>query len=72
MSGWRAARCRTGWSAWHAAGTLRADADPQRLAASILAAVQGGLLLTQTEQALWPLEAALDGALGQLRAALAE
>jgi AcrR family transcriptional regulator len=47
-------------------------ADPDRLAASILAAVQGGLMLTQFEQALWPLEAALDGALGQLRAALAE
>jgi AcrR family transcriptional regulator len=45
-------------------------ADPARLSASILAAVQGGLLLTQFEQALWPLEAALDGALAQLRAAL--
>jgi AcrR family transcriptional regulator len=44
--------------------------DPQRLSASILAAVQGGLMLTQFEQALWPLEAALDGALAQLRAAL--
>jgi AcrR family transcriptional regulator len=51
-------------------GALRDGADPQRLAAAILAAVQGGLLLTQTEQALWPLEAALDGALGQLRAAM--
>jgi AcrR family transcriptional regulator len=51
-------------------GALRDDADPRRLAAALLAAVQGGLLLTQTEQALWPLEAALDGALGQLRAAL--
>jgi AcrR family transcriptional regulator len=47
-------------------------AHPDRLAASMLAAVQGGLMLTQFEQALWPLEAALDGALGQLRAALAE
>jgi AcrR family transcriptional regulator len=45
-------------------------ADPDRLSAAILAAVQGGLLLTQFEQALWPLEAALDGALAQLRAAL--
>ncbi|MCW2982497.1 MAG: putative transcriptional regulator, TetR family [Conexibacter sp.] len=50
-----------------AAGTL--DADPKRLAAAIFAAVQGGLLLTRTEHALWPLEAALDGVLVQLRAA---
>lgn len=47
-------------------------AHPDRLAASILASVQGGLMLTQVEQALWPLEAALDGALEQLRVALAE
>jgi AcrR family transcriptional regulator len=47
-------------------------AHPDRLAASMLASVQGGLMLTQVEQALWPLEAALDGALGQLRAALAD
>ncbi|HWI74470.1 MAG TPA: TetR family transcriptional regulator C-terminal domain-containing protein, partial [Baekduia sp.] len=50
---------------------LRDDADPERLAASLFAAVQGGLLLTRTEQALWPLEAALDGALVQVRAAVA-
>jgi AcrR family transcriptional regulator len=49
---------------------LRDDADPERLATSIFAAVQGGLLLTRTEEGLWPLEAALDGALVQLRAAL--
>jgi AcrR family transcriptional regulator len=71
MTGWRA-RLQDGLERMHAAGTLRPDADPRRLAATILAAVQGGLLLTQFEQALWPLEAALDGALGQLRAALAE
>ncbi|WP_272472555.1 hypothetical protein [Baekduia alba] len=50
-----------------------AGTDPKRagaIAASLFAAVQGGLLLTQTEQAVWPLEAALDGALGQLRAAM--
>jgi AcrR family transcriptional regulator len=50
---------------------LRDGADPARLAASIFASLQGGLLLTRTEQALWPLEAALDGALTQLRAAVA-
>lgn len=45
--------------------------DPERVAAAIFAGVQGGLLLTRTEQALWPLEAALDGALVQVRAAVA-
>ncbi len=45
--------------------------DPERVAASVFAGLQGGLLLTRTEQALWPLEAALDGALVQVRAAVA-
>jgi len=55
-----------------AAGRLRPDAPaPERLATALFAQLQGGLLLTRTEQALWPLEAALDGALVQLRAALA-
>jgi AcrR family transcriptional regulator len=51
---------------------LRPGVDPERLAASVFASLQGGLLLTRTEQAPWPLEAALDGALGQLRAAVAQ
>jgi hypothetical protein len=51
------------------AGILRPDADPERLALSIFAALQGGLLLTQTMHSLEPLEAALDGALATLRAA---
>ncbi|WP_026912633.1 TetR/AcrR family transcriptional regulator [Patulibacter minatonensis] len=50
-----------------AAGHLRAEADPERLGVAVLAAVEGGLLLTRTEQGLWPLEAALDGALAHLR-----
>jgi AcrR family transcriptional regulator len=49
-------------------GLLRPDANPSRLATATLATVQGGLMLTQAEQALWPLEAALDGALAALRA----
>jgi len=51
----------------------RDDAPPpERLAAALFAQLQSGLLLLpRTEQALWPLEAALDGALVQLRAALA-
>jgi hypothetical protein len=55
----------------HTAGVLRPDAEPERLALSIFAALQGGLLLTQTMQSLKPLEAALDGALTTLHAALA-
>jgi AcrR family transcriptional regulator len=50
-----------------ATGLLRADADPQRLALSTFAALQGGLLLTQTRQSIEPLEAALDGALAALK-----
>jgi hypothetical protein len=42
---------------------LQPDADPVTLASSIVAALQGGLLLTQTTQSLKPREAALDGAL---------
>ena len=50
-------------------GILRPDADPEKLALSTFAALQGGLLLTQTMQSLKPLEAALDGALTTLHAA---
>jgi AcrR family transcriptional regulator len=50
-----------------AGGLLRADADQQRLAMSTFAALQGGLLLTQTRQSIEPLEAALDGALAALK-----
>ena len=51
------------------AGLLRPDADPETIALSIFAAVQGGLLLTQTMQSLKPLRAALDGAMTTLHAA---
>jgi AcrR family transcriptional regulator len=52
-------------------GLLRFDADPEKLALSIFAALQGGLLLTQTMQSLKPLEAALEGALTTLQGARA-
>jgi AcrR family transcriptional regulator len=48
-------------------GLLRQDADPRTLALSTFAALQGGLLLTQTMRSLEPLEAALTGALAALR-----
>ncbi len=49
-------------------GILRPDTEPEKLALSTFAALQGGLLLTQTMQSLKPLEAALDGALTTLHA----
>lgn len=51
---------RVGLRAMHARGELRKDADPDRLATALLAAVQGGLLLTQIRRNTKPLEAALD------------
>jgi AcrR family transcriptional regulator len=49
-------------------GELRPEADPAALATSLLAAIQGGLVLARTAGTLAPLEIALDGALDQLRA----
>jgi AcrR family transcriptional regulator len=51
------------------AGELPADADPRALSLAVFAALQGGLLLTQTTESIEPLEAALDGALAMLAAA---
>jgi AcrR family transcriptional regulator len=56
-----------GLAAMRERGDLRADADPAALALATLAALQGGLLLTQTRRSIAPLEAALDGALAALR-----
>jgi TetR/AcrR family transcriptional regulator, transcriptional repressor for nem operon len=47
----------------HAAGRLAADADPDALALALLAALQGGLLLTQIERDTRALEAGLDAIL---------
>ena len=58
---------RAGVERMRAAGTLRSDVDPEHLALAIFAALQGGLLLTQTMHSLEPLRAALDGALAALR-----
>ena len=58
---------RAGVERMRAAGTLRPDVDPEHLALAIFAALQGGLLLTQTMHSLEPLRAALDGALAALR-----
>jgi TetR/AcrR family transcriptional regulator, transcriptional repressor for nem operon len=52
-----------GLSAMRDRGELRADADLEELAFALLAALQGGVLLTQTMRNVQPLEAAMDAAL---------
>ena len=47
-------------------GVLRADADPEPLAHMLLAAMQGGVLLSQTLRRPEPLRDALDAALARL------
>lgn len=54
------AHIRDGLTRMRERGELRPDADPDRLALALLAAVQGGLLLDQTRRDTAPLEAALD------------
>ena len=51
------------------AGLMASTVDPTRLASSILAAIQGGLLLSQPERASWPLESAFDMAFAALHSA---
>ncbi len=57
------AHIRAGLTAMVVSGELRPDADVGWLAASTLASLQGGLLLTQARRDLQPLRWALDGAL---------
>ena len=54
---------RSGFREMHARGRLTPEADPDALALALLAALQGGLLLTQIERDTKPLEAALDAML---------
>jgi AcrR family transcriptional regulator len=51
---------RNGLQAMHRRGDLRPSADPDKLATALLAALQGGLLLSQVHRDTAPLEAALD------------
>jgi TetR/AcrR family transcriptional repressor of nem operon len=57
---------RDGLRAMQGRGELRPDADPDRLALATLAALQGGLLLTQIRRETAPLEAALDETLARI------
>ncbi len=59
---WEAA-IQSGFREMHARGRLTPDTDPDTLALALLAALQGGLLLTQIQRDTKPLEAALDAML---------
>jgi TetR/AcrR family transcriptional regulator, transcriptional repressor for nem operon len=58
---------REGLQAMSDGGELRPDADPALLAAGLLAALQGGLLLTKTTRDIRHLEAALKTAVDHVR-----
>jgi TetR/AcrR family transcriptional repressor of nem operon len=62
------ARLATGLRSMQERGELAADTDVEGLALGLVAAAQGGLLLTQTARSTAPLEAALDLALDGIHA----
>lgn len=62
------ASIRSGLHAMRERGDLRREADPDHLALATLAALQGGLLLTQLRRDTAPLEAALDAMLDRIAA----
>ena len=71
MDRWQAA-IRNGLERMATRAELLPDADPELLAQRTLAAVQGGLLLTQIRRDPTELRHALDGALDAIRAARAK
>jgi TetR/AcrR family transcriptional regulator, transcriptional repressor for nem operon len=60
-------RIRDGFRAMHARGDLPAGTDPDDLALATLAALQGGLLLTQLQRDTKPLEVALNAMLDRIQ-----
>jgi AcrR family transcriptional regulator len=58
---------RTAFSSMRKRGDLRADADPLHLARVLVAAHQGGSLLTQTTRSIKPLRDALNAAVDYVR-----
>lgn len=58
---------RTGLAAMRERGELRPDADPERLAQVLMAAFQGGMLLTQAARDVTPLRDALLQAIDYIR-----
>ncbi|MFI5614129.1 TetR family transcriptional regulator C-terminal domain-containing protein [Amycolatopsis sp. NPDC051903] len=63
---------RSGLTQMHANGALRAEADPEALALSLLASLQGGLLMTQLNRDTGPLEVALDTTLAYIESQTVE
>jgi AcrR family transcriptional regulator len=57
---------RSGLRSMYQRGDLREEADPDRLATALLAAVQGGYLLTQIRRNTKPLESAVDAVLDHI------
>jgi len=51
-------------------GVLNPDADPDRLATGLMAALQGGYLLAETAHDIRPMEIALDMALDHVKSFL--
>src|ERR1700756_1000769 len=60
-------RIREGLRAMHARGELPRQASPDDLALATLAALQGGLLMTQLQRETKPLEVALDAMLDRIQ-----
>lgn len=58
---------RSGLSSMREHGLLRENTDTDRLALALLAALQGGLVLTQTRRTTVPLETALDTTIELIR-----
>jgi len=61
------ARIRDGFRAMHVRGDLPAATDPDDLALAILAALEGGLLLTRLRRETRPLEVALEAMLDRIQ-----
>ena len=57
-----------GLTLWVVYGVLRSDADSRALAIGLLSALQGGYLLAKASRDVYPMRAALDMAIAQLRA----
>ena len=57
---------REGIAAMHSRGELPRESDPDQMALALLAAVEGGLLLTKVRRNTAPLEAALDAMIAYL------
>lgn len=61
-------RIREGISSMHARGRLPSELNPEDVALALLAALQGGLLLTQIQRQTKPLEVALDAMIDRIEA----